>query len=306
MKFQCFSAVTFFKEKTALSHIPTTIEPNTWFIPVVMLYDKNYICKEAFVQNSTLGKAFIGENCAIENSEIVRSSIKNDSGINSASILNSEINEHVLIGRGAVIDDAIIEANARLPHACHVAHCIIGQDTIVSSGACLNNYSPHGSELIDIGEKCFIGANVIINSSCLVGNEVYIGDGAILPHDANIPDHAWVVGYGRDCYAKPNCSFYLGQGLWVLTKKPTDLKLMEEINERLSLYDSTVAFHCRLKNDLSRDWLISSHPRLNNFRPIDLLKEEAQYESTTGAIALKKLLEQEIESLSLDGSSLPQ
>ncbi|MDP2856132.1 MAG: hypothetical protein Q8N90_03385 [bacterium] len=306
MKFECFSSVTFFKEKTTLSRIPTIIEPNVWFIPVVMLYDENYIGKETFVQNSTLMKVFIGENCLIENSEIVRSSIKNDSGIDGASVIDSEIDERAMIGRGTVIDDAIIGANAHLSHACHVAHCIIGQNTVVSSGVCLNNYSSHGSELIDIGEKCFIGANVIINSSCLVGNEVYISDGAILSHDAHIPDHAWIAGYGCDCYAKPNCSFYLGRGLWIVTKKPTDLKLMEEINEEFRLYDTTVAFHCRLQKDSGHEWLTSIHPCLNNFRPIDLLKEEAQYENTTGAIALKKLIRQEIESLSLDGSSLPQ
>lgn len=139
MKFECLSSITFFKEKTTLSHIPTTIEPNTWFIPVVMLYGENYI----------------------------------------------------------------------------------------------------------------------------------------------------------------------GKGLWMVTKKPTEPKLMEEIGEELHLYDTTVAFHCRLQKDDYREWLVSSHPRLNNFRPIDLLKEDAEYESTTGAIALKKLLEQEIESLSLESSSLP-
>jgi carbonic anhydrase/acetyltransferase-like protein (isoleucine patch superfamily) len=305
MKFKCFPEPLFFNERTVLSYIPTTIESDVWFIPVVMLYGENKIGRGSFIQGSTFYKAFIEEDCAIENSEISNSSIKNNTHIGGASIMDSEIDEHVKIGPGVIIDEAIIGANARLPRSCHVAHCIIGPESLITSGACLNNYSSHGSELIDVGEKCFIGINVVINSSCLIGKEVYIGDGTVLSHGAHIPDHACVLGYGRDCYTKPDCSFYMGNGLWVVTKKPTDPKTMKEVNEELHLYDTTIAFHCRLKNDPSHEWLTSVHPHLNNFRPIDLLKEEARYESDTGAIALKKLIRQEIESLSLDSSSPP-
>lgn len=305
INFECFYIPAFFKEGAALSHIPTKIGPNTLFIPVVLLYDENEVGQESFIQNSTLYKAFIGKNCIVENSEVVRSTIQKDSGIGGASILDSEIDERVLIGRGVVINGAIIGADVHLPRGSYVNHCIIGPNTLVSSGACLNNCGSHGSELIDIGEKCFIGPNVVINSPCLIGKEVYISAGAILPHDLNIPDHACVVEYGRGCYTKPNCSFYLGEGFWIATKNPTDLKLMEEIGAELHLYDTTVAFHHQLQKDPSREWLNSVHPRLNNFRPIDLLKEEAQYESATGAVALQKLIRQEIESLPLDGSSLP-
>lgn len=305
INFKCFYIPNFFKERTALSRIPTIIEPDVLFIPVILLYDENEIGQESFIQNSTLYKAFIGKNCLIENSEVVRSSIQKDSGIGGASILDSEIDERVLIGRGVVIDESIIGANSRLPHNSYVNQCSIGPNSVVSSGACLNDCGSRGSELIEIEEKCFIGPNVVINSPCLIGKEVYISAGVVLPPDLNIPDHAWVVGSGRDSYVKPNCSFYLGEGFWIATKNPTDLKIMEEISAELRLYDTTIAFHCQLQKDPSREWLNAVHPRLNNFRPIDLLKEEIRYESATGAVALQKLIRQEIESLSLDRPSLP-
>lgn len=302
MKFVCFSEVTFFKQKTELSYIPTTIEKDVWLIPVVMLYGENRIGKGAFIQNSSLVNTIVGKDCAIDRCDIIRSSIENNADVIGASIFDSEIDERVIIGRGVSIDNAKIGANVHMPHSCNVAHCLIGEKTLISSHACINNYSSRNSELIDIGEKCFIGPNVSISGSCLIGNEVYIGDGVVMPRFIEIPDHTWIVDSQR---ASPNSSFYLNNGLWVITPKPTEPKLMQEITEALSLYDSTVAFSSRLKNDLSYEWLVSPHPRLNEFRPFDLLKEDALYENLTGAIALKKLLDQEIESLPLDSSSLP-
>lgn len=303
--FECFYIPTFFKEKTVLSRIPTTIGPDVLFIPVILLYDENEIGQECFVQNSTLYKAFIGKNCLIESSEIVRSNVQKDSAIGGASVLDSEIDERVLIGRGVVINEATIGADVHLPRGCYVNRCVIGPKTLVSSGACLNNSNSRDSELIDIGEKCLIGPNVVINSFCSIGKEVCINAGAVLPYNTCIPDHACVVGSGRDYYTKPNCSFYLGEGFWIATKNPTDPKIMEEMSAELHLYDTTVAFYRQLQKDSSREWLNSVHPSLNNFRPIDLLKEETQYESATGAVALQKLIRQEIESLPLDRPSLP-
>ncbi len=302
MRFICVSEATFLKQKIKLSNIPTTIEKDVCLIPVVMLYGENYINKGAFIQNSTLAGAIIGEDCAIDRCEIIRSIIGERTDIDGASIFDSEIGERVIIGRGASIVSASIGADARLPHGCQIAHCLIGDKTLISSYACINSYSSRNSELIDIGQKCFIGPNVNISSSCLIGNEVYISGGVAIPQITEIPDHAWVVDSQM---MLPNSSFYLGNDLWVITPKPTEPEIIREITKTLKLYDSAVAFHSRLKNDLSYEWLTSSHFRLNEFRPIDLLKGITRYENETGAIALKKLLDQEIESLSLDPSSPP-
>jgi len=76
------------------------------------------------------------------------------------------------------------------------------------------HFSPLGlydRELLQIGENCFVGPQVLISPTARIGNNVVIGANCVIPHDVKIEDHCFLstnVVLGGGVTLQPYC--YLG------------------------------------------------------------------------------------------------
>ena len=70
----------------------------------------------------------------------------------------------------------------------------IGKESYITSGAIVfaHDYSRDLHCDTYIGEKCFIGVNVIIMAGITIGDEVIVGSGAVVTK--NIPSNCIIVG----------------------------------------------------------------------------------------------------------------
>ena len=70
----------------------------------------------------------------------------------------------------------------------------IGSESYIAGGAIVFTHDYSRAIRVDthIGEKCFIGANVIVMAGINIGNEVVVGSGSVVTKD--IPSNCIVVG----------------------------------------------------------------------------------------------------------------
>jgi len=298
MVFLCIIDPKYTKERERLAPCDTIAEAKTWLLPITTLEDCNHIGSESLIQGTRLEESQIGDNCNIRNSEVVESKIGNYVTIKGAHIQHSNIKDRVSIGPGAEIKRAIIESDVAIPHLCHLADCTIQRGTNIAFGVCICNFDGVFKNSATIGKNCFIGAGVYLISPCQIGDESYIATRITLPADVIIPPHSLVVGSDRNFVVKANRSFLLQKGVWVITKKPTEPQLMKEIAKNLRLYDKMVKSAKISTPCSSYDWLTLPNKKIDNLLPVDLLKYIVSYENLEGAAALKKLLEEDIQSLS--------
>jgi len=294
----CIIEPKYTNDRERLDPCDTIVEAKTWLLPITTLEDCNHIGSDTVIQGTRLEESQIGDNCNIRNSEVVESKIGECVTIKGAYIERSKIKDDVLIGPGAEIRRAVIESGVKIPHSCHLADCTIRDGTNIAFGVCTCNFDGVFKHSAAIGKNCFIGAGTYLISPCQIGDESYIAARITLPANIIIPPHSLVVGSGRNFVVKPNRSFSLQKGVWATTKKPTEPQLIKEITENLCVYDTRVKSAKMGTPDSSYDWLTSPNEKINNLMPVDLLKYALAYENLEGAAALKKLLEQEIQSLS--------
>ena len=279
----------------------TVVESETWLLPITTLEGYNHIGSNTLVQGTRLEESQIGDNCNIRNSEVVESKIGNYVTIKGADIKHSNIKNRVSIGPGAEIKRAAIESNVAIPHLCHLADCTIREGSNIAFGVCICNFDGFTKNPVTIGKNCFIGTGVYLISPCQIGDESYIAARITLPANTNIPPHSLIVGSDRNFVVKPNRSFSLGKHVWVTTKKPTEPQLIKEIIENLFIYkEAATKAGPPLVPNSSREWLTLPNEKIIHYQPLDLLKDTFTYENLEGAAALKKLLEQEIKSLSTE------
>lgn len=91
------------------------------------------------------------------------------------------ISRHASVSQSAVIDRGV----QILPNSHIGAHCVLGENIIINSGAVLE----HGTR---VGSHTHISTGAIINGDVTIGSDVFIGSGAVIRNGISIRNGSFI------------------------------------------------------------------------------------------------------------------
>jgi bifunctional UDP-N-acetylglucosamine pyrophosphorylase/glucosamine-1-phosphate N-acetyltransferase len=183
----------------------TRILPNTIIIGNTVIGDDCVIGPNTYIDNGTIGKGVILNNCQILDSTI-------DDGVDCGPFVKVRANSHlkkgVHIGNFVEVKNSVVGEGTKSAHLTYIGDSDVGSGVNFGCGTVTCNYDGKNKTRCTIGDGAFIGCNTNLIAPVEVGDKAYIAAGSTITDD--IPNEALSVARARQ----------VNKEGWVSRKKP--------------------------------------------------------------------------------------
>ena len=187
----------------------TIIDPaTTWIGPDVKIAQDTEIWPMSFLFGSTcvgsdcvvgphsrLVDTIVGNGCTLEETIALESRIDDDVTCGPRAYLRPET--HMCVGSKAgahvEIKKSTIGKGSKVPHLSYIGDATLGEDVNIGAGTITCNYDGEKKWPTTVGDRAFVGSDVMLVAPVSVGSDSLIGAGSVITKDVS----AGALGLGR-------------------------------------------------------------------------------------------------------------
>ena len=180
----------------------TIIDPaTTWIGPDVKIAQDTEIWPMSFLFGSTrvgsdcvvgphsrLVDTVVGNGCTLEETIALESRIDDDVTCGPRAYLRPET--HMCVGSKA---GTHVEKGSKVPHLSYIGDATLGEDVNIGAGTITCNYDGEKKWPTTVGDRAFVGSDVMLVAPVSVGSDSLIGAGSVITKDVS----AGALGLGR-------------------------------------------------------------------------------------------------------------
>lgn len=209
--------------------------------PPTYLENDVFIKKEGHVVASHLRDVKLGEDNFILYSHLFNVETGDGVKIDNSTVRYSRIDSDSIITPYNFISDVVINKQVLIDVGCYLEKATIGNYSVLGPGVKIIRHNDLVESATKIGDKVFIGANVIIMAPCEIEDEVFIDPGVVLKEiKFPLPKYSYIEGCGTDYRINKNRIFYFPPSYWIKTERNVNVNFAQEIQKKYLQFLSTI------------------------------------------------------------------
>jgi carbonic anhydrase/acetyltransferase-like protein (isoleucine patch superfamily) len=254
--------------------------------PPTYLENDVFIKKEGHVVASHLRDVKLGEDNLILYSHLLNVEAGDGVKIDNSTVRYSHINSGSIVTPYNFISDVIINKQVLIDVGCYLEKATIGNCSVLGPGVKIIQHNDFMEHATKIGDKVFIGANVIIMAPCEIEDEVFIEPGVVLKGiKSPLPKYSYIEGHGTDYRIHENRIFYFPPSYWIRTEKNVNVNFAQEIQKK---YQQFLKIILKFNKDI--DCVLSKEEKNKLVLLFKMLDEDRK-------ARIEEILEEKIKSL---------
>ncbi len=172
------------------------IAPDTEILPMSFLFGTTRVGSDCIIgPNSRLEDTTVGDGCTLEETIALQSRIDDGATCGPRAYLRPETHlcEGAKAGTHVEIKKSTIGKDSKVPHLSYVGDATIGVDVNLGAGTITCNYDGEKKWPTTIGDRAFVGSDVMLVAPVNVGADSLIGAGSVITKDVS----EGALGLGR-------------------------------------------------------------------------------------------------------------
>lgn len=173
-----------------------TIGPDTEILPMSFLFGATTVGSDCLIgPNSRLVDTTVGNGCTLEETIALEARIDNGATCGPRAYLRPETHlcEGAKAGTHVEIKKSTIGKDSKVPHLSYVGDATLGEDVNIGAGTITCNYDGEKKWPTKIGDRAFVGSDVMLVAPVSIGDDCLIGAGSVITKDVS----AGALGLGR-------------------------------------------------------------------------------------------------------------
>lgn len=190
------NGVTIMDPNTTWIGPDATIAPDTEILPMSFLFGATQVGSGCIIgPNSRLEDTIVGNGCTLEETIALSSRIDDGATCGPRAYLRPETHlcEGAKAGTHVEIKKSTIGKDSKVPHLSYVGDATIGVDVNLGAGTITCNYDGEKKWPTTIGDRAFVGSDVMLVAPVNIGADALIGAGSVITKDVS----EGALGLGR-------------------------------------------------------------------------------------------------------------
>lgn len=190
------NGVTIMDPSTTWIGPDVTIAADTEILPMSFLFGTTRVGSDCVIgPNSRLEDTTVGDGCTLEETIALQSRIDDGATCGPRAYLRPETHlcEGAKAGTHVEIKKSTIGKDSKVPHLSYVGDATIGVDVNLGAGTITCNYDGEKKWPTTIGDRAFVGSDVMLVAPVNVGADSLIGAGSVITKDVS----EGALGLGR-------------------------------------------------------------------------------------------------------------
>lgn len=190
------NGVTIMDPRTTWIGPDVVIENDVELLPMTFLYGSTSVATGSVIgPHSRLVDTTVGQNCTIEETIALEAIIEDEVSAGPRAYLRP--GAHLCVGSKAgthvEIKKSVIGPRSKVPHLSYIGDATLGEDINIGAGTITCNYDGVNKWPTTIGDRCFVGSDVMLVAPVTLGEDSLIGAGSVITNDVS----AGALGLGR-------------------------------------------------------------------------------------------------------------
>lgn len=190
------NGVTIMDPRTTWIGPDVVIENDVEILPMTFLYGATSVATGSVIgPHSRLVDTTVGQNCTIEETIALEAVIEDEVSAGPRAYLRP--GAHMCVGSKAgthvEIKKSVIGPRSKVPHLSYIGDATLGEDINIGAGTITCNYDGVNKWPTTIGDRCFVGSDVMLVAPVTLGEDSLIGAGSVITNDVS----AGALGLGR-------------------------------------------------------------------------------------------------------------
>lgn len=145
----------------------------------------SHLADDCYIENSKICDSTIGECVKVIFSYVQDAIIKECSAIGPYARLRpgAVLEENVKIGNFVEVKNSILKKGTKAMHHAYLGDAAVGEDTNIGCGVISANFNGREKNKTSIGDRCFIGSNVVLVAPVKVGDDSFIAANSTITED---------------------------------------------------------------------------------------------------------------------------
>lgn len=185
--------VTIFDPRSTFIDDTVEIGENAQILPFCRIQGRTKIESGAVVSASTLVDTVVRAGACVECSHVVGSTIGENASVGPfARLRSANIGKGCRIGDFVEIKASTIGDGTKSAHLTYIGDATVGERTNVGCGTVFCNYDGKEKHKTQVGNDCFVGANVNLVAPVRVGDNCFVAAGTTVTKD--LADNTFAIG----------------------------------------------------------------------------------------------------------------
>lgn len=192
------NGVTIMDPSTTWIGPDVTIAADTEILPLSFLYGATQVGSDCVIgPNSRLEDTIVGNGCTLEETIALQSRIDDGATCGPRAYLRPETHlcEGAKAGTHVEIKKSTIGKDSKVPHLSYVGDATVGVDVNLGAGTITCNYDGEKKWPTTIGDRAFVGSDVMLVAPVTLGADCLIGAGSVITK--NVSEGALGLGRAR-------------------------------------------------------------------------------------------------------------
>ncbi|NLG10676.1 MAG: bifunctional UDP-N-acetylglucosamine diphosphorylase/glucosamine-1-phosphate N-acetyltransferase GlmU [Coriobacteriaceae bacterium] len=162
------------------------LENDIEILPMTILYGQTRIGKACKLgPNTRITSCKIGSGCTIDESVLIDSMLEDDVNVGPRAYLRpgTVMKQGSKAGTHVEIKKSTIGAHSKVPHLSYIGDATLGEGVNIGAGTITCNYDGMKKYPTLIGDKVFVGSDVMLVAPVKVGSGALIGAGSVISKD---------------------------------------------------------------------------------------------------------------------------
>lgn len=190
------AGVTMWDPKTTWIGPDVTLEPDVELLPMTFLLGKTSVASGSVVgPNTRLTDTVVGPDCTVDETVALETTMDSHVTCGPRAYLRpgTHLCDNSKAGTHVEIKKSTIGPGSKVPHLSYIGDATIGRDVNIGAGSITCNYDGEKKWPTTIGDKCFIGSDVMMVAPVNIGENALVGAGSVITKDVS----AGALGLGR-------------------------------------------------------------------------------------------------------------
>lgn len=173
-----------------------TIGRDTEILPMTFMFGNTEVGSDCLIgPNSRLEDTVVGNGCTLEETIALETRIDDAVTCGPRAYLRPQTHlcEGAKAGTHVEIKKSTIGKDSKVPHLSYIGDATVGEDVNIGAGTITCNYDGEKKWPTKIGDRAFIGSDVMLVAPVQVGDDCLIGAGSVITKDVS----AGALGLGR-------------------------------------------------------------------------------------------------------------
>ncbi len=162
------------------------LENDVEILPMTILYGNTCVGMNSKLgPNTRITNCEIGSGCTIDESVLIDSKLENDVNVGPRAYLRpgTVMKQGSKAGTHVEIKKSTIGAHSKVPHLSYIGDATLGEGVNIGAGTITCNYDGMKKYPTLIGDKVFVGSDVMLVAPVEIGSGALIGAGSVISKD---------------------------------------------------------------------------------------------------------------------------